>query len=422
MAEKKFQLPRGTQDIYGEDISYWQKMEEIIRQQCELYGYKEIRTPIFEHTEVFVGDNDSSDMVNKEMYTFKDKGQRDLSLRPEGTKGVIRSFVENKMYGYVDMPVKLYYLGPMFRYDRPGKGRYRQFYQFGIEAIGTKSPLLDVETIALGYSITKEMGIKDVVILINSLGDYESRSNYTKALKQYFKPYLKLLCSDCKRRYEQNPLRMLDCKVDRNLPCFADAPKCRDFLNEESKQYFNLVLKGLDDLNIPYRVDDNLVRGLDYYSNTVYEAIPKDDDGQQATVFAGGQYDGLVESFGGGKLPGVGFGMGMERMIALARKQNSLTVKEEKIDVYVISLGDVETYSCKIVELLRNNGIKTEMDYQKRSLKAQFKSADRYKAKVIIIVGENEFNNNIVQLKDTVNKTQEDVEFKELIKKVKSMV
>lgn len=422
MAEMKFQLPRGTQDIYGEDISLWQRMEEIIHRQCELYGYKEIRTPIFEHTEVFVGENDSSDMVNKEMYTFKDKGQRDLSLRPEGTKGAIRAFVEHKMYGNADMPVKLFYMGPMFRYDRPGKGRYRQFNQFGIEAIGAKSPLLDVETIALGYAIVKAMGIDNVVILINSLGDDESRNNYIKALKNHFAPYLKEFCSDCQRRYQQNPLRMLDCKIDKGHPGFTSAPKCRDYLNEESKAYFATVLKGLDDLNIPYKVDDSLVRGLDYYTNTVYEAVPKDDDGQQATVFAGGQYDGLVDTFGGGQLSGVGFGMGMERMIALAKEQKGLVVEEEKIDVYLISLGNISTYGTKIVELLRSNGIKTEMDYQQRSLKAQFKSADRHKAKVIIVAGENEYDNNTVQIKDTTNKTQEDVKFEEIVDKVKSII
>ncbi len=422
MAENKFQLPRGTQDIFGEDISYWQKMEEIIRQQCALYGYKEIRTPIFEHSEVFIGENDSSDMVNKEMYSFKDKGQRDLSLRPEGTKGVIRAFVEHKMYGSADLPVKLFYMGEMFRYDRPSKGRYRQFNQFGIEAIGARSPLLDVETIALGYAITKEMGIKNVVILINSLGDDASRENYTKALKKHFEKHLDELCIDCKRRYVQNPLRMLDCKIDKDHPSFKDAPKCRQYLNEESKQYFEMVLKGLDDLNIPYKVDDNLVRGLDYYSNTVYEAVPDYDDGQQATVFAGGQYDGLVNSFGGGQLAGVGFGMGMERMIALAKEQNSLIIEEEKIDVYLISLGNISTYGTKIVQMLRDNNLKVEMDYQNRSLKAQFKSADRFKAKVIIVVGENEYHGNSAQIKDTINKTQEDAKFDEIVDKVKEII
>ncbi|HPW52854.1 MAG TPA: histidine--tRNA ligase [Erysipelotrichaceae bacterium] len=422
MSEMKFQLPRGTQDIFGEDISYWQKMEEIIRRQCRLYGYREIRTPIFEHTEVFLGENDSSDMVNKEMYTFKDKGQRDLTLRPEGTKGVIRSFVEHKMYGNADMPVKLFYLGPMFRYDRPGKGRYRQFYQFGIEAIGTKSALLDVETIALGYAITREMGISDVVILINSLGDEKSRGDYTKALKAYFEPYLAELCTDCKRRFEQNPLRMLDCKVDKDRPCFIKAPKCQDYLNEESKEYFATVLKGLDALSIPYRIDERLVRGLDYYSNTVYEAVPKDDDGQQATVFAGGQYDGLVESFGGGPLAGVGFGMGMERMISLAREQKALPVEEERLDVYVISLGNIGTYGSRITEMLRKNGIKTEMDYQGRSLKAQFKSTDRYRAKAVIIVGEDEYLSNTVQIKDTADRTQENISFDRMLEKVKDII
>lgn len=422
MTENKFQVPRGTQDIYGEDISYWQKMEEIIRKQCNLYGYKEIRTPIFEHTEVFLGENDSSDMVNKEMYTFKDGGNRDLTLRPEGTKGIIRAFVEHKMYGQPDMPVKLFYMGPMFRYDRPQKGRYRQFNQLGIEAIGAKSPLLDVETIALGYAIVKEMGINDLVILINTLGDNESRNNYREALKKHFKPHLDDLCADCKRRYQQNPLRILDCKVDKGHFSFEQAPKCRDYLNKESKQYFDTVIKGLEDLNIPYQIEDRLVRGLDYYTNTVYEAVPKDDSGQQSTVFGGGQYDGLVESFGGESLAGVGFGLGMERLLDLAKEKNGITIEEDKIDVYIISLGDVNTYSSKITELLRNNGIKTEMDYQKRSLKAQFKSADRYKAKAIIIVGENEYQDNVVQIKDTTNKTQENVEYEKIVEKIKNII
>ncbi|MBQ4253399.1 MAG: histidine--tRNA ligase [Erysipelotrichaceae bacterium] len=422
MAER-YQVPRGTQDIYGSDVSKWNQVEKKIRQIAERYGYREIRTPMFEATEVFAGENDSSDMVNKEMYTFTDNGNRSLTLRPEGTKGIIRSFVEHKMYGNsADFPIKLFYIGPMFRYDRPQKGRYRQFHQFGIEAIGVKSALLDVETIALGYEITKSFGIENVRILINSLGDNESRANYRNALRKHFEPYLGELCEDCRRRYQQNPLRILDCKVDVGHPSFESAPLIQDYLNEPSRQYFETVLKGLDDLGIPYQVQPRLVRGLDYYTNTVYEAVPYDDNGQQATVYGGGQYDGLVESFGGGDLCGVGFGMGIERLITLAEEKGNLRPQEDECDVYVISLGDVGTYASRITNELRKAGCRVEMDYQNRSLKAQFKSCDRLKVKAIIIVGSDEVHNGTLQLKDTVNKTQETISFDQVVSRVGEII
>lgn len=422
MADGKYQVPRGTQDIFGNEMSLWQQCEQLIRNQCELYGYKEVRTPVFEHTEVFKGINDSSDMVNKEMYSFKDNGQRDLTLRPEGTKGIIRSFVEHKMYGNNDLPVKMYYMESMFRYDRPQKGRYRQFNQFGIEAIGIKSPLLDVESIDLGYKIVNLLGIKNVVVLINTLGDKESRMNYRQALKDYFAPYLNELCSDCQRRYQQNPLRILDCKVDKEHPCFKDAPKCRDYLNDESKEYFDKVLSGLDKLSIPYKIDDHLVRGLDYYTNTVFEAVPMNDDGQQSTLFAGGQYDGLVESFGGPQLCGFGFGMGMERVISLANEQGNLQPKENCIDTYVITLGEPDQYGLEICQNLRQNGISVEMNFAQRGLKSQFKSADRFKAKSIVIIGEDEKEEGLVQIKNTMNKEQYTVKKEEAAEKIKEIL
>ena len=419
----KYQVPRGTQDIMGDDVSLWRQVESIIREQCARYGYQEIRTPIFEHTEVFKFQNDSSDMVTKEMYTFLDSGERSLTLRPEGTKGVIRAFVEHKLYGnQAELPYKLFYMGPMFRYERPQKGRYRQFHQFGVEAIGAKSPLLDAETIALGYSITKAMGIKKVKILINSLGDDESRSNYRTALREHFRPYLSELCGDCQRRFELNPLRILDCKVDREHPSFKSAPSVQDYLNEPSKKYFSQVLQALDDLEIPYVIDSRLVRGLDYYTNTVFEAVPEDASGQQAAVFAGGQYDGLVEHYGGGNLPGVGFGMGIERMIDLAVQEQGLTAVGHEADVYVISMGNVGSYALKATETLRNAGFRVETDYQGRSLKAQFKASDRLRAKVIVIIGEDEYNNGQVVIKDTVSKQQVTVGFDKLLETVKGFV
>jgi len=307
----------------------------------------------------------------------------------------------------------------MFRYERPQKGRYRQFHQFGVEAIGAKSPLLDAETIALGYNITRAMGIKKVKILINSLGDDESRSNYRSALREHFRPYLGELCGDCQRRFELNPLRILDCKVDREHPSFKSAPSVQDYLNEPSKKYFSQVLQALDDLEIPYVIDSRLVRGLDYYTNTVFEAIPEDASGQQAAVFAGGQYDGLVEHYGGGNLPGVGFGMGIERMIDLAVQEQGLTAVGHEADVYVISMGNVGSYALKATETLRNAGFRVETDYQGRSLKAQFKASDRLKAKVIVIIGEDEYSNGQVVIKDTVSKQQVTVGFDKLLETVK---
>ncbi len=418
----KYQVPRGTQDFLGDTVSLWLQVEDILREECARYGYSEIRTPIFEYTEVFKTENDSSDMVTKEMYTFE-MGDASYTLRPEGTKGVIRSFVEHKLYGNTaELPQKLYYMGPMFRHERPQKGRYRQFHQFGIEAIGAKSPLLDVEVIALGYQIAKRLGLQNIRILVNSLGDDESRNNYRNALREYFKPYLDDLCEDCHRRYEQNPLRILDCKIDRDKECFKNAPSIKDYLNESSKEYFALVLKGLDDLGIPYEIDDHLVRGLDYYSNTVFEAVPVDATGQQAAVFAGGQYDGLVEYFGGGNLPGVGFGMGLERMINLAVEQNSLQTISKTSDVYVISMGNVSTYALKAAQLLRDAGYSVEMDYQGRSLKAQFKASDRLGSKVLVIIGEDEFSNSTVQVKNVATRTQETIAFDRLEDTVRSIL
>ncbi len=419
----KFQMPRGTQDIMGEDVTLWLQVEDIIRKECEKYGYQEIRTPVFEHTEVFKFQNDSSDMVTKEMYTFTDSGERSLTLRPEGTKGIVRAFVEHKMYGNTaDFPYKLFYMGPMFRYERPQKGRYRQFHQFGVEAIGAKSPLLDAETIALGYDITRKMGIKSVQILINTLGDDESRDRYRTALKDHFRPYLPELCEDCRRRFEMNPLRILDCKVDREHPSFASAPVSQDYLNDSSREYFDRVLKALDDLGIPYVIDNRLVRGLDYYSNTVFEAVPVDAQGQQAAVFAGGQYDGLVEHYGGGQLPGVGFGMGLERMISLAREEGGIAPEVRETDAYVISMGNVGSYALKATQMLRNEGLKAETDYQGRSLKAQFKASDRVRAKVLVIIGEDEYKNNQVVIKNTESKEQFTADFDKLVETVKGIV
>lgn len=398
----KYQVPRGTKDVLPEEIVKWNKIEEMIKQFTYVYNYKEIRTPIFEHTEVFKRGNDSSDMVNKEMYTFiPENSSTSITLRPEGTAGVARSFVENKMFGYADMPVKLYYLGPQFRHESPQKGRLRMFNQFGVECIGAKNPLLDVETIALGYNFVNALGLKDLKVLINTLGDDESRNAYREVLKNHFKDEIVNMCPDCKRRYEQNPLRILDCKVDAEKDIMKSVPKMSDYLNAESKEYFDQVLKGLDALGIPYEIDDKLVRGLDYYTHTVFEVVSVNEDmGSQSTIFAGGRYDGLVEYFGGPSMSGIGWAMGIERLLIACEAEGIDLSEEDELDAYVLCLSDsVSIEVSKILDMLRLNGYKAERDYLNRKFKGQFKSVDRLHAKVAILVGEKDIANHTVTIK-----------------------
>ena len=413
-----YQTPRGIYDILPEEINRWHDVEDLLREKTELYRYKEIRTPYFEDTKVFKRENDSSDMVNKEMYTFA-MGSESFTLRPEGTAGVIRSFDQHKMYGSMEMPAKFYYIGAMFRHERPQKGRQRQFTQFGIENIGVKSPEVDAEVIALGYDIVKSLGISSVKVCINTLGDDASREAYRNALKEYFAPYLDDLCGDCHRRYEQNPLRILDCKVDHGKECMKNAPKLSDYLNEESREYFQRVLSSLETLGIPYEIDERLVRGLDYYTHTVFEVVStRPDSGAQATVFAGGRYDHFVSYYGGPDMSGIGFAIGMERLIALASEEGYQFTQDQGVDAYVIGLGNVSGNVLKIVQDLRKAGFVAEGNLVPRSLKAQFKSADRNNAKYIVIIGEDEIKNGTVNIKNVKEKTQETIDIQALIETI----
>jgi len=420
---KEYRTPKGTQDILPLETKKWLMVEELIRSLCYYYGYDEIRTPIFEDTGVFKRENDSSDMVNKEMYTFSVNGKDSLTLRPEGTAGVVRSFVQHKLYANSDLPVKLYYLGPMFRHEQPQKGRYRQFNQFGIENIGCKSPIVDAEVIALGYSIVKVLGLSQVKVLINTLGDEQTRNNYRTVLKDYFKDTVEELCPDCQRRYEQNPLRILDCKVDHEHPKMAGVPSMTDSLNEESKAYFDEVLRSLEALEIPYEIDDKLVRGLDYYTHTVFEVVSvHPQSGSQATIFGGGRFDELVKYFGGPDMSGVGFAFGIERLLILAEAEQISLIEDETKDVYIMSLGEVGTKPLELASECRANGYTTEFNILPRSLKAQFKSVDRFKAKVAVIVGEEELANNQVNIKNTSNGEQVTVSFDEMIDTVERII
>ena len=417
-----YQTPRGTYDILPEDSLKWQETEQLIREVCRLYRYQEIRTPIFEDTSVFKRENDSSDMVNKEMYTFA-MGSESFTLRPEGTAGVIRSFDQHKFYGAPDLPARLYYLGPMFRHERPQKGRQRQFTQFGIESIGAKSPEIDAEAIALGIDIVRRLGISSVKVCINTLGDDASRAAYRTALKEYFTPHIDQLCPDCHRRLEQNPLRILDCKVDAENPVLKDAPRLSDYLNEESREYFDRVLKMLDALDIPYEIDDRLVRGLDYYTHTVFEVkSTREGSGAQSTIFAGGRYDHLVEYFGGPELSGMGFAIGLERLIALAEEEGWKPSETAAAEVYVMAAGNVGTAPLQLAQMLRKEGILTDVNLLPKSMKAQFKSADRSEAPVIVIVGESELAEQKVNVKNKKDNTQSTVEIRALAETVKGIL
>jgi histidyl-tRNA synthetase len=411
------QAPRGTQDVFGKEMTKWHVLEDLIRDLCFVYGYDEIRTPQFEHTEVFKRENDSSDVVNKEMYTFTDRGDRSLTLRPEGTAGLIRSYVENKLYASADLPLKLYYIGPCFRYERPQKGRMRIHHQFGVEVVGEKSPLIDAEVIQLGVDFLARLGLKDTKVLINTLGDKESRLAYRDALKKHFEPSLNELCPDCQRRFVQNPLRILDCKVDAAHPSLLSAPDIHAYLTPDSKAYFDTVIRVLNNCEIEIEVSDRLVRGLDYYAHTVFEVVSVNKEmGSQATIFGGGRYDELVEYFGGPAHSGIGFGMGIERLLVALDAEGIDISDEAAIDVYVLSLGkEVIESSYQFAALCRAAGYRTQLDYSGRPFKAQFKSVERKGAKVVLMVGENELKDGKVALKNIATQEQVTVTSGELV-------
>ncbi len=401
--------PKGTYDVTPAEVSQWVKLEDSIRKICKLYNFKEIRTPIFESSNVFHRDaNDTSDMVTKETYDFKDRSDRPITLRPEGTAGVVRSYVENKLY--VDNPTsKLFYMGQMFRYERPQKGRTRQFSQFGVEAIGSNDPLIDVEVISLGASLIRALGLKNVTVKINTLGDEESRNNYRSALVEYFSQYKDELCGDCLTRLEKNPLRILDCKVDRSKEFFKNAPKIDNYLSSASKDRFNQVLKGLDDIGLKYVIDQSLVRGLDYYCDTVFELeVDVPEFGAQNVIGAGGRYDKLVSDLGGPKTPAVGMAFGMERLLMAAELSGKKLAKEDTIHIFWIALGQrAKEEAAKQMNVCRLGGLECDMDYNSKSLKAQFKLADNMNARFTCILGDNELDEFMINIKDNLTDIQE---------------
>ena len=404
----KLQKPKGTQDILPQESAKWQYVEDFARKTFKKYNYGEIRTPIFEHYEVIsrsVGD--TTDIVTKEMYDFYDKGDRHITLRPEGTAPVVRSYVENKLFApEVQKPVKVYYMGSMFRYERPQAGRLREFHQIGAECFGSSNPATDVEMIAMAAQFFKDIGITNVSLELNSLGNPESRAAYRQALIDYLTPLKASLSADSQRRLEENPLRVLDSKEPEDKAAVEGAPSILDYLDEESSAYFAAVRSMLETLQIPYVINTNMVRGLDYYNHTIFE-FTTEVAGSQLTICAGGRYDGLVAYFGGPETPGVGFGMGLERLLLVLDKQGVELPIETALDVYVAVLGaGANGRALELVQALRAQGFAAERDYLDRKLKTQFKSADNFKAKTLITLGESEVESGQVTVKNNHNREE----------------
>ncbi len=410
-------IPRGTQDILPKDSYKWQYIENKLHELMKIYNYKEIRTPIFESTDLFSrGVGDSTDVVQKEMYTFKDKGDRSLTLRPEGTASVVRSFIENKMQGNANQPVKLYYTGPMFRYERKQKGRYRQFVQFGVEAIGSENPAIDVEIIAMLVHIYQSFGLKNLKLVINSIGDAESRADYSKALQEHFEPVIDTFCQDCQNRLYTNPMRILDCKVDRDKEAVKNAPKITEYLNDYSKSYFEEVKTLLDEIGIEYEIDSNLVRGLDYYTHTAFEVMSNAEGfGAITTLCGGGRYNGLLELLDGPKETGIGFALSIERLLLALEAEGIEIEQEDSIDLFIATMGEqADHYSVELLNKLRLAGISCDKDYLSRKLKGQMKQADRLNATYTIVIGEDELQKEQVEVKNMKTGESEPVAFSEL--------
>ena len=412
--------PRGTKDITPKDVYKWHYIEKKFREICALYGYEEIRTPIFEHTEVFsrsVGD--TTDVVQKEMYTFTDRGDRQLSLKPEGTAGVIRSFIENKMYADTQ-PTKLYYITPCFRYERPQAGRQRQFHQFGIEVLGSDGPSVDAEVISLAVQFFNEMGLNNLSVNINSVGCPTCREEYNRKLKEYLDQKVDVLCETCLERKDKNPMRVIDCKNPHCKENLQDIPFMIDHLCEDCKDHFDKLQTYLKEMDINYVVDKTIVRGLDYYKKTAFEII-SNDIGSQSTVCGGGRYDGLVEMLGGPKgISGIGFALGAERLL-LTLENNNIEIENPKsTDIYIATIGDAaKTKSFKLIKDLRTNHISADNDHLDKSLKAQFKYSDKLNAKYTVVIGDDELANDTATLKNMKTSEQTTIKLSELVDELK---
>lgn len=410
---KLIKAVRGTKDIIGEEAVKYTYISNVAQKMFENYGYNFVKTPIFEETELFKrGIGEATDVVEKEMYTFKDRGDRSITLRPENTASLVRCYLENSIYSKEDIS-RFYYNGSMFRYERPQAGRQREFNQIGIEVFGEKSPKVDAEVIAIGYKFLKKLGISDLEVKINSVGSKESRTIYREKLIEYFSKHLDNMCDDCKDRINRNPLRLLDCKVDREKDFYKSAPNIIDFLFEEERKHYEDVKKYLDVFGIKYTEDSSLVRGLDYYSSTVFEIVTN-KLGSQGTVLGGGRYDNLLKELGDKDIPAVGFATGVERIMMLIDDY-----PKNIPDIYIAWLGEnTSETAMKIAESLRDNNIKVYIDYSEKGMKSHMKKADKLAVKYCIILGEDELNKGIVLLKDFSTREQKEVKIEEIVNQI----
>ena len=409
------QAPKGTLDMLPQDSHRWQSIERSMRRACALAGYREIRTPIFEHTELFQrGVGDTTDVVQKEMYTFEDKGKRSITLKPEGTAGAVRAFIESHMYADA-LPAKLYYSAcPCFRYEKPQSGRLRQFHQNGVEVFGAKDASVDAEIIKLAMDILKANGIEGLKLNINSIGCPNCRKAYLEKLRDYLRPKLPTLCKTCQERFERNPMRILDCKED--APKLTDAPAMLDNLCEECAGHFEKLKAYLGAMDLEYAIDPRIVRGLDYYTKTVFEIITDTPDGGELTVCGGGRYDGLVEELGGPATPGIGWGMGIERMLMVQDMRGAAPKAPDYLDAFVVTLGDeARMAGVKLVNDLRGHGVKADLDHAARSMKAQFKYANKLGVRHVIVIASDELQRGTVKLRDMVNSTEQELPVEQVV-------
>ncbi|MBE7084865.1 MAG: histidine--tRNA ligase [Clostridiales bacterium] len=407
-------IPKGTKDVLPADSYKWQYVEGVARETAKLFGVKELRTPTFEHTELFSrGVGDTTDIVTKEMYTFKDKGDRSITLKPEGTAGAVRAFIENGLIGGA-MPAKMYYITPAFRYERPQAGRLREFHQFGVEIFGAKGAQTDAEAILIADSLLKKLGI-NVKLYINSIGCPTCRAKYNQALKEFFAPHVEELCYDCKTRYEKNPLRLLDCKEENCKKINASAPKMLDYLCEECATHFETLKTHLQNAGVAYEIDSRIVRGLDYYTRTVFEFVST-SIGAQGTVCAGGRYDGLIEQLGGNPTPAVGFAAGIERLLIVMEQSGVEIPNDDKATVYIAGMdAECRDKAFALASQLRLSGVKAEIDHMERSVKAQFKYADKIGAKYVAVIGGNELADGKANVKNMTTGESESVAFADFV-------
>lgn len=402
--------PRGTKDVIPQESYKWQYVEEKIRNICKNFGYKEVRIPVFEHTELFErGVGDTTDVVQKEMYTFEDKGGRSITLRPEGTAGTVRCFLENNLYAEAQ-PTKMYYMLSCYRYEKPQAGRLREFHQFGAEAFGSPDSSVDAEVISMAFNLLKSLGVKNLKLYVNSIGCPNCRKEYNAKLKDYFSQYTHELCETCNTRLEKNPMRIIDCKVPHCEEIGATAPKILNEQCPECTEHYNKLCKYLDIMGIEYDIDDTIVRGLDYYTTTVFEI-----KSEGLVVCGGGRYNGLVEELGGKPTPGVGFGLGLERLLLVLETQGLLPETKSDVQLYISSIGeDADIYSQKLVNELRMQGIAAEKDLMSRSLKAQMKYADKIGAEYTAVIGDDEIKNGRVNIKNMTSGEQKEIEISDL--------